>query len=39
MTVYKGGVLTDSGCGIAPQELNETYEDVWQFKILNLKLE
>jgi hypothetical protein len=28
MTVYKGGVLTDSGCGIAPQELNETYEDV-----------
>ena len=28
MVVYKGGVLTDQGYGIAPNELRETYEVV-----------
>ncbi len=28
MDVYKGGVLTDQGYGIAPQELSDTYEVV-----------
>lgn len=28
MTVYKGGVITDQGYGIAPDELKSTYEEV-----------
>lgn len=32
MTVFKGGVLTDGGYGIAPDEFNSTYKKVEQKK-------